>query len=255
MSEKYLGCPFDIHGGGKDLKFPHHENEIAQSEAVLGKKFCNFWVHTEYVMINSEKMSKSKGNFITAYDAINKFGAETVRLWIVSTQYDREINFSEEQMNVCKRTLERVYTFYSNVDNAIRTKKDSVDKKMEKILADAKKKFLEAMDDDINTPLALSVIYDLIKDSNEYMQNEKVSHSFLQNSKDLIKELGSILGVFQKEDKKMGISTELIDFMIELREEARKNKNFKRADEIREKLKKSGILIEDTEKGVVYKFQ
>ena len=255
MSEKYLGCPFDIHGGGKDLKFPHNENEIAQSEAILGKKFCNFWVHTEYVMINNEKMSKSKGNFITAYDAVNKFGAETVRLWVVSSQYDREINFSEEQMSICKRTLERVYTFYSNVDNAIKTKKDSADKKMDKVLVETKQKFLSAMDDDFNTPLALSVIYDLIRDANEYMQNDKISHSFLQNAKDLIKELGSILGVFQKEEKRTGISAELIEFMIKLREEARKNKDFKRADEIREKLKKSGIIIEDTDKGIIYRFQ
>ena len=241
MSNRYLGETIDIHAGGQDLKFPHHENEIAQSEARSGKNFSNYWLHNEYINVNNEKMSKSLGNFFTVRE--------------ISTHYRNPINFSDEILNQSKAGLERLYNAKEKalftINNLEDSKMTEEEAKLQEELAGFRQKFIDAMDDDVNTADAVSVIFELAKFMNSNV-TEKSSKEFAQKVIDEFNELTSVLNIVNK-DQKEDILDEEIEQLIAQRTEAKKNKNFQLADEIRQQLLDKGIILEDTRQGVKWK--
>ena len=255
MSRRYLGDTIDIHAGGQDLKFPHHENEIAQSEARSGKTFSNYWMHNEYININNEKMSKSKGNFFTVRDISKLYDLEVVRLFMLSTHYRNPINFSDEILNQSKAGLERLYNAKEKAEFTINNLEDSKmteeEAKLQDELASFRQKFIDAMDDDVNTADAVSAIFELAKFMNSNI-TENSSKEFAQKALDEFNELTGVLNIVNK-DKKEDILDEEIEKLIEQRTEAKKNKNFQLADEIRQQLLDKGIVLEDTRQGVKWK--
>lgn len=255
MSNRYLGETIDIHAGGQDLKFPHHENEIAQSEARSGKNFSNYWLHNEYINVNNEKMSKSLGNFFTVREIAEIFDLEVVRLFMLSTHYRNPINFSDEILNQSKAGLERLYNAKEKalftINNLEDSKMTEEEAKLQEELAGFRQKFIDAMDDDVNTADAVSVIFELAKFMNSNV-TEKSSKEFAQKVIDEFNELTSVLNIVNK-DQKEDILDEEIEQLIVQRTEAKKNKNFQLADEIRQQLLDKGIILEDTRQGVKWK--
>ena len=255
MSNRYLGETIDIHAGGQDLKFPHHENEIAQSEARSGKNFSNYWLHNEYINVNNEKMSKSLGNFFTVREIAEIFDLEVVRLFMLSTHYRNPINFSDEILNQSKAGLERLYNAKEKalftINNLEDSKMTEEEAKLQEELAGFRQKFIDAMDDDVNTADAVSVIFELAKFMNSNV-TEKSSKEFAQKVIDEFNELTSVLNIVNK-DQKEDILDEEIEQLIAQRTEAKKNKNFQLADEIRQQLLDKGIILEDTRQGVKWK--
>lgn len=255
MSNRYLGETIDIHAGGQDLKFPHHENEIAQSEARSGKNFSNYWLHNEYINVNNEKMSKSLGNFFTVREIAEIFDLEVVRLFMLSTHYRNPINFSDEILNQSKAGLERLYNAKEKalftINNLEDSKMTEEEAKLQEELAGFIQKFIDAMDDDVNTADAVSVIFELAKFMNSNV-TEKSSKEFAQKVIDEFNELTSVLNIVNK-DQKEDILDEEIEQLIAQRTEAKKNKNFQLADEIRQQLLDKGIILEDTRQGVKWK--
>ena len=255
MSNRYLGETIDIHAGGQDLKFPHHENEIAQSEARSGKNFSNYWLHNEYINVNNEKMSKSLGNFFTVREIAEIFDLEVVRLFMLSTHYRNPINFSDEILNQSKAGLERLYNAKEKalftINNLEDSKMTEEEAKLQEELAGFRQKFIDAMDDDVNTADAVSVIFELAKFMNSNV-TEKSSKEFAQKVIDEFNELTSVLNIVNK-DQKEDILDEEIEQLIAQRTEAKKNKNFQLADEIRQQLIDKGIILEDTRQGVKWK--
>ena len=255
MSNRYLGETIDIHAGGQDLKFPHHENEIAQSEARSGKTFSNYWLHNEYINVNNEKMSKSLGNFFTVREISEIYDLEVVRLFMLSTHYRNPINFSDEILNQSKAGLERLYNAKEKaeftINNLEDTKMTEEEMKLQEELAGFRQKFIDAMDDDVNTADAVSAIFELAKFMNSNI-TENSSKEFAQKTLDEFNELTGVLNIVNK-DKKEDILDEEIEKLIEQRTEAKKNKNFQLADEIRQQLLDKGIVLEDTRQGVKWK--
>lgn len=253
MAKKYLGEEIDIHAGGEDLIFPHHENEIAQSEAANGKTFAKYWMHNGFLNINKEKMSKSLGNFLTVRDIAAKFDLSVLRFFMLGAQYRNPINFSDELMESAKNGLDRIKTCVSTLDrlaeNASGTLKDSE----QNIVAEVnkcKKAFEDAMDDDFNTAFAVAAIFDLVKAVNTYA-NEESSADILKFLADTIVTLCGVLGL-DVEPKEELLDSD-IEKLIEERIAARKNKDFARADEIRDELEVKGIILEDSRDGVHWK--
>lgn len=253
MAKKYLGEEIDIHAGGEDLIFPHHENEIAQSEAANGKTFAKYWMHNGFLNINKEKMSKSLGNFLTVRDIAAKFDLSVLRFFMLGAQYRNPINFSDELMESAKNGLDRIKTCVSTLDrlaeNASGTLKDS----KQNIVAEVnkcKKAFEDAMDDDFNTAFAVAAIFDLVKAANTYA-NEESSADILKFLADTIVTLCGVLGL-DVEPKEELLDSD-IEKLIEERIAARKNKDFARADEIRDELEVKGIILEDSRDGVHWK--
>lgn len=255
MSNRYLGETIDIHAGGQDLKFPHHENEIAQSEARSGKNFSNYWLHNEYINVNNEKMSKSLGNFFTVREISEIYDLEVVRLFMLSTHYRNPINFSDEILNQSKAGLERLYNAKEKAEFTINNLEDSKmteeEAKLQDELASFRQKFIDAMDDDVNTADAVSAIFELAKFMNSNI-TENSSKEFAQKTLDEFNELTGVLNIVNK-DKKEDILDEEIEKLIEQRTEAKKNKNFQLADGIRQQLLDKGIVLEDTRQGVKWK--
>ena len=255
MSNRYLGETIDIHAGGQDLKFPHHENEIAQSEARSGKNFSNYWLHNEYINVNNEKMSKSLGNFFTVREIAEIFDLEVVRLFMLSTHYRNPINFSDEILNQSKAGLERLYNAKEKalftINNLEDSKMTEEEAKLQEELAGFRQKFIDAMDDDVNTADAVSAIFELAKFMNSNI-TENSSKEFAQKVIDEFNELTSVLNIVNK-DQKEDILDEEIEQLIAQRTEAKKNKNFQLADEIRQQLLDKGIILEDTRQGVKWK--
>lgn len=254
MSKKYLGDQIDIHAGGEDLVFPHHENEIAQSEAANGKEFAKYWMHNAFLNIDNKKMSKSLGNFFTVRDISEKYDLQVLRFFMLSAHYRSPLNFSADLMEAAKNGLERIITGVENLKYAISvTKKETMDEE-EKALAETAKgyitKFDEAMDDDFNTADAISAIFELIKFANTNGDGKK-SREFLQTFLDEVKMLCDICGL--EVDKEEELLDSDIEALIEERTAARKAKNFARADEIRDELLGKGIVLEDTREGVKWK--
>jgi cysteinyl-tRNA synthetase len=251
MAYNLLGETIDIHGGGSDLVFPHHQNEIAQSEARTGKKFANYWMHGAFVNVDNKKMSKSLNNFFTAREILEKYDADVVRLFMLSGHYRTQINFSVELLDSTKASLERMYNAISNLENLLEEVKVENLKENEnefiKILDSYKDKYIEKMDDDFNTADAISVIFDLIKDINTNI-NVESSKELVKYALDLIKELGLPLGILQKSTK-VSLEDE-IEELIAKRQEARKNKDWALSDKIRDDLKARGITLKDTPQGV-----
>jgi len=252
MSMKYLGETFDIHTGGVDLIFPHHENEIAQSEAFTGKQFVKYWIHNEHLIVDGKKMSKSLGNYITLEELIKKLSPEIVRYMFVSVHYRQKLNYTEGFAESAKRNYEKLKESFDKLKFAMKSaeKNKESDEKFLKNLKDLKEKFEEAMDDDLNTPLALSIFHELAKEANKYLEKSK-------NEKDLKKALGlfdefsEVLGLkFEMKEEKLG---EDIEELIEKREKARKENDWKTSDQIRDELRKRGIILEDTPQGIRWK--
>lgn len=254
MSKKYLGDEIDIHAGGEDLIFPHHENEIAQSEAANGKPFAKYWMHNGFLNIDNKKMSKSLGNFFTVRDISEKYDLQVLRFFMLSAHYRSPLNFSAELMEAAKNGLERIVTCVSNLTFLLENAKDgemSVEELAQKKAAeDFAAMFDEAMDDDFNTADAISSIFELVKLANT-CAGENSSKSFLKALKDEIVALADICGL--EVEKKQELLDDEIEALIRERQEARKAKNFGRADEIRDILLGRGILLEDTREGVKWK--
>jgi len=240
MSTKYLGNKFDVHGGGQDLIFPHHEDELAQNRAAMKKQVIKYWMHNGFVKIDNEKMSKSLGNFIILTDFLKKNDPKVVRFALLSTHYRMPINFTDKIMEKTKNSLERINNFIIKLKN--NNGKDLIK------ISNYKKKFENAMDDDLNISKALSVIYDLIKEGN----NKNLSKKSAKETLNFLKETDSILNIMNFKEVK--VSKDIL-CLIKKREYYRKKKEFKKADEIRDKLKKKGIILEDTKEGIVWKFK
>ena len=254
MSKKYLGEQIDIHAGGEDLVFPHHENEIAQSEAANGKEFAKYWMHNAFLNIDNKKMSKSLGNFFTVRDISEKYDLQVLRFFMLSAHYRSPLNFSADLMEAAKNGLDRIITGVENLKYALSVSgKDAVDEAEKALLEEAKAyvdKFDAAMDDDFNTADAISAIFELIKFTNTNANGEN-SKEFLQALLDEVKMLCDICGL--EVDKKEELLDADIEALIEERTAARKAKNFARADEIRDELLSKGIVLEDTREGVKWK--
>lgn len=245
MAQRYLGDTIDIHSGGCDLVFPHHENEIAQSEAATGVKFANYWLHNGYINVDNVKMSKSKGNFFTVRDVAEKHGYETIRFFMLSSHYRSPINFSDELLVSAKAALNRIYNCIDSLRDKAKGEGELPDEA--KALKD---KFFAAMDDDLNTADAIAAIFELVRLSNTLVNNG-ASPGVLSACLLLLEELCGILGIkIQEEDRSLD---EEIQKLIDERQEARKNRDFKRADEIRDYLKSRGIILEDTRDGVKWR--
>lgn len=254
MSTKYLGKTIDIHGGGQDLEFPHHENEIAQSEAETGQKFVRYWMHNGFVTIgkDNEKMSKSLHNFITVHDIIKQVDPQVLRFFMATTQYRRPIQYSEDNLIDAKNNLEHIQTAFDNLTYRQKDAQDGADPVVTQKLADFKQSFTKAMDDDINVQNGITVVYELVKFANVYAQQKAVKAAALTEMKDLISELVSIFGVkLASSDNEL--NDEHIQALIDERNEARKNKDFARSDQIRDELKAQGIILEDTPQGTRFK--
>ncbi len=254
MSKKYLGEEIDIHAGGEDLVFPHHENEIAQSEAANEKPFARYWMHNAFLNINNHKMSKSLGNFFTVRDVSEKYDLQVLRFFMLSAHYRSPLNFSEELMEAAGSGYERIVNGVSNLNYLLEnTKSDKISKEEQALLEEAKSyrvKFEQAMEDDFNTADALAAIFELVKFANSHADAEK-SAPFLESLKEEILKLSDICGLIV--EKKPELLEEDIEALIKERQEARKAKNFGRADEIRKELLDKGIILEDTREGVKWK--
>ncbi|MFQ9311294.1 MAG: cysteine--tRNA ligase [Paraclostridium sordellii] len=254
MSKRYLGDTIDIHAGGQDLAFPHHENEIAQSEARSGKKFSNYWIHNGYININNEKMSKSKGNFFTVRDIADKYDLEVVRFFMLSAHYRNPVNFSDEMLSQAKAGLERLYNTKEKLEFTLSNLKEKNLKENEKDLLKEldsyREKFINAMDDDINTADAISAIFELARFINSNV-NEESSIEFAKKCLSEFEELTNVLNIVNK--KQDEVLDADIEKLIQDRTDAKKNKNFALADEIRNKLLDMGIVLEDTRQGTKWK--
>lgn len=254
MSKKYLGEEIDIHAGGEDLVFPHHENEIAQSEAANGKPFAKYWMHNAFLNIDNRKMSKSAGNFFTVRDISEKYDLQVLRFFMLSAHYRSPLNFSAELMEAARSGYERIVTSVSNLNYLLENATSDTMSEDEKRLAGEAKgfeaKFDEAMDDDFNTADAISAIFELVKFANTNT-NAESSREFLKTLKDEIVMLSDVCGLIVEKQQEMLDSD--IEALIEERQAARKAKNFQRADEIRNELLSKGIVLEDTREGVKWK--
>ncbi|MBF1306708.1 MAG: cysteine--tRNA ligase [Parvimonas micra] len=248
MAKKYLGDTIDIHAGGEDLQFPHHENEIAQSECCNGKVFANYWMHNGMINIDNVKMSKSKGNFFTIKDIQKEYDLEVIRLWILSTHYRNPLNFSREVMEQTKNGLERMYNGKEHLERLLEICEEKEDGDISK-LVELKKEFLGCMDDDLNTADAISKVYELIRYTNTFDENTDLK--VVKGAVKLLSDFTSVLGLLYKEEDDN--LDEKVEKLIKEREEARKNKDFKRADEIRDALKEMNIELKDTRNGVIWK--
>jgi len=243
MSTKYLGVPLDIHGGAIELAFPHHENEIAQSEAYYDKKFVRYWLHTGVLTVNGEKMSKSLGNFITVKDLLKKYNPMVIRLYLASIYYRSRADFSEENLESAKNSLERIYNAKRKLDEALKNPGDG--SSLGGTVKRVKENFEAAMDDDFNTPKALAAYYDLVKEINR--SADSASESQLLEAKKLFEDIGNVFGILM-EEKKGDLEEKLIQLIVDIRDELRKRKDFEMSDKIRAKLREMGIVLEDGEK-------
>ncbi len=253
MNRKYLGKTIDIHCGGQDLIFPHHENEIAQSECANGCSFSKYWMHNGYINVDNVKMSKSLGNFKTVREIANAYGYEVIRYFLISAHYRTPINYNLEIVEQCKASLERLYTCRESLDFAIKNAVDetsSDDEKMISELLERRKQFIDAMDDDLNTADGISALFDLTKDINTKILDKSVSKAVCEFAAKLFDELSNVLGLLYNR-KENDLDSE-IEALIEERQEARKNKDWATADRIRDELKARGIILKDTPQGVTW---
>ena len=283
MSSKYLGLPFDIHGGGMDLRFPHHENEIAQAEAATGKQFAKYWMHIGLLTVNGEKMSKSLGNIVNAKDLMKEWNPEVIRMFFAQAHYRSPPDFSQKALENTQKGLERIYRLKEKLEELSKADIEmdennltEAEKKYLTTINEFKQQFEQAMDDDFNTPKAFAVIFDFVNKSNRFLENnEQVDAALCRHSLELLLKLGDTLTLFQprkvqqdgtvlleklqklilKYDKEIGTKSieEIIKTLIDIREEARKQKEWEKADGIRNELQNLGFELQDTSKGPVWK--
>lgn len=254
MSKKYIGDVIDIHAGGEDLIFPHHENEIAQSEAANGTEFARYWMHNAFLKINNEKMSKSLGNFFTVREIGEKYPLQVIRFFMLSAHYRSPLNFSDDLVEAAKNGLERIMNAYERADEAktkaVDTELTQEEQECSRRIDEYVAKYEAAMDDDLNTADAISVIFELVKLSNTTI-TEGSSRTYCEKLADTIFRLCDILGIQAKKEQEL--LEEDVEKLIADRQQARKNKDFARADEIRNSLLNMGIALEDTREGVKWK--
>ncbi len=252
MSKKHLGTTLDIHAGGEDLQFPHHENEIAQSEACNGCKFANYWMHNGFITIDNEKMSKSKGNFFTVRDILQHYDGEVMRFFLLSGQYRGPINFSDTLMEAAKNGLARMQNAKANLKHLIENGADGDATEAEKAsfaaLDACRDKFKEKMDDDLNTADAITAVFELVAAVNTQVK-DGATKAYAKEALARLQELADVLGILQDAGDDEAIDPE-IQALVDERQEARKAKNFARADEIRDLLKEKGYTLKDTPQGV-----
>lgn len=251
MNRKYLGKTIDIHCGGQDLVFPHHENEIAQSECANDCTFSKYWMHNGYINVDNVKMSKSLGNFKTVREIADVYGYEVIRYFLISSHYRSPINYNLEIIEQCKSALERLYTCRESLDFAIKNAAhidDDVD--LINALNGRREQFIEAMDDDLNTADGLSAVFELVKDINTKILDKAVSENVCKTAAKVFDELCGVLGILYNR-KSNDLDAE-IEALIEKRQEARKNRDFATADKIRDDLKAQGIILKDTPQGVTW---
>lgn len=259
MSSKYLGPTFDIHGGGADLIFPHHENELAQSKAANGGDFAHYWLHNGFITVNEEKMSKSLGNFFLLRDILQKYPGDVVRYYLLSTHYRSPIDFSDDKLLMAQKSLERIRTSYYLLQEGLKRAVKAEDAKMTDYISGAKNEFIDAMDDDFNTALAMSVVFNFCHELNGYLQdNDAPSLQALEAANKLFDDFDAVLAMIkqrQKAEDSDGMVEGLLQLIIELRQKARASKDWASADAIRDGLKELGIILEDTPQGVRWKKQ
>jgi len=263
MSNEYLGETFDIHGGGRDLCFPHHENEIAQSESVSGKLFVKYWVHNGFVNINQEKMSKSLGNFLMIKDVLKTYHPEAIRLFLLSNHYRSPIDFTDKALEEAKMGLDKIYALLERNEKMIDLKPDQNIKSGE-----CWQRFCGAMDDDFNSARGISILFETVRNINRFLDQNKLSDETIKTIKsdhyDILR-IGNVLGLLMEQPKvyfekkqtrvleKKSIDPDVIDKMVKERNEARKAKNWEKADEIRNQLADMNIILEDRAEGTVWK--
>lgn len=249
MSRHYIGDTIDIHGGGQDLIFPHHENEIAQSEAATGKPLANYWMHNGYINIDNKKMSKSSGNFFTARDIAEKYGYEPIRFLMIQAHYRSPINYSIDLIESCKTSLERLYNCRYNLDRTLENSPNGeVSNEAKGIFDKRKSQFIEALNDDLNTADGISALFELTRELNTMMLDKSVSKEQLIEGAKVFDGMTGVLGILYNRQKDNEIPQEVLD-LAELRSKARKEKNYALADEIRDKITALGYVIEETRQG------
>lgn len=256
MSLKYLGEQFDIHGGGQDLIFPHHENEIAQTECLTGKNMAKYWLHNGFITINKEKMSKSLGNFFLLREILEKFDPQTVRFYLLSVHYRSPLDFDDEKLQMAQKGLERLRNAAKALAEKLANAAEGRDEEFEQKIEQAKTAFEQAMDDDFNTALAQGVLFDFVREINIYLKSEVKKETAVLAQKTLL-ELAGIMGLDlnSKEEVKEtdGLLDQVMELIIALRKEARANKNYQMADDIRNRLNEIGIVLEDSPQGTTWK--
>jgi len=246
---RYLGETIDIHCGGQDLIFPHHENEIAQSECFTGKPFAHYWMHNGYINVDNVKMSKSLGNFFTVRDVAEKYGYEPIRYLMISSSYRSPINYSVDIIEQCKASLQRLYTCRDGIDFEIKNAPDGeLDENIKAQFDKRVEQFIKAMDDDLNTADGIAAVFELARDINTLVVGKGVTKATAEYAAKIFDELTGVLGLVY--NRKTETLDEDIDAMIEARTKARKEKNWAEADRIRDELKAMGIVLEDTAQGV-----
>ena len=250
MAITFLGKTIDIHCGGQDLIFPHHENEIAQSECATNVQFANYWMHNGYINIDNEKMSKSKGNFFTVREVAEKHGYEPIRYLMVQAHYRTPINYTEEVIKQCKSSLNRMYTFKENLSFIINNSaKGDVSHEDQQLIQKYRNDFIKVMDNDFNTADGISVIFEFIRDMNKYVSGTiPTSKEHLELIKNLFEELTGVLGIVTHKNNNNKISQEVLD-LFEKRKIARANKDFSLADSLRNEIEELGYLVEETRQG------
>lgn len=252
MNKRYLGDSIDIHCGGKDLVFPHHENEIAQSEAANDAPFAKYWMHNGYINVDNVKMSKSLGNFKTVREIANVYGYEVIRYFLISSHYRSPINYSIDIIEQCQSALDRLYTCRESLDFAIKNAKSDIDDDEEilKLIASAKDEFIKAMDDDLNTADGIAAVFNLVSTINTEIINKEVSLNVCKKAAEMFDELTGVLGLLY--NRKSNDIDDDIEKLIEQRQTARANKDWATADKIRDELKAKGIILKDTPQGVTW---
>lgn len=252
MARKYLGDTIDIHAGGQDLTFPHHENEIAQSEALTGKPFAKYWMHNGYININNEKMSKSLGNFVLVHDIVKVHDPQVLRFFMLSVHYRHPINYSEELLESTKNAFNRLRTSYTNLQHRLNSSANLTENDQEWLnkIESLKDEFIREMDDDFNTANGISVLFELTKQANYYLEEKNTSEKVIQSFLRTFDSLGDVLGVTFQETE---LLDEEIEELIQKRNQARKERNFSLADQIRDQLKEMNIILEDTPQGTRWK--
>ena len=260
MNKELLGDTVDIHAGGEDLAFPHHENEVAQSETVTGKQFVRFWLHMRHLMIDGGKMSKSLGNYVSFDDVLEKHTPDALRYFYVSTHYRRQLNFTWGNMENAQNTVNRLENTLDLIENAMRGPDNNLDygereKKLLETVRGERQKFMEAMDDDFDTPIAFGHLHAMNGVINEYL-TEPANKGVLREAADIYMELLGVLGLFEKRSAGGDEVTErLITMITDLREEQRKEKNYAFADTLRDRLAEAGVEIQDTSDGTTWKLK
>lgn len=252
MAKSILGETIDIHSGGEDLQFPHHENEIAQSETLSKKPFANYWLHNGMITVDNKKMSKSEGNFFTIKDVAKEYDLEVLRFFLLSSQYRSPINFSREVMDHMKHGLERIYNGKNNLEYLLESKEDTPSPDDDKLLIEVEKfknEFVKAMEDDLNTADAIASIFELVKYTNTNF-DKNTSKEVVKRALNVLMELTKVLGILSKKDEIL--EDEILD-LISKRNKAREEKDYKLSDEIRDSLKEKGIILEDAKDGVKWK--